>query len=156
MRSGPTVPQPSEQRGLAGRSHRDRLHPPAQAQGQVDADRNRKGQCSQVFDPCQDRACIRLSQRPVRPVDPHHRHQACRGQTAPSIWPTTSTVWSSTKSEWSRHGSGCNTDKRPCWPLQTVKPSTKSAQTLNSTRHHGTIGFIDGNMVVLPTHDNHR
>lgn len=47
------------------------------------------------------------------------------------------------KSAWSRHESARNTGKRPCWPLRTVKRSAKSAQTLNSARHHGIAAFIN-------------
>ena len=47
------------------------------------------------------------------------------------------------KSAWSRHESARNTGKRPCWPLRTVKRSAKSAQTLNSARHHSIAEFIN-------------
>jgi hypothetical protein len=50
----------------------------AQAQGQADAGGNSPGQCGQVRDPGQDRACVRPSEEPVRAVHPHHRH--CPGR----------------------------------------------------------------------------
>lgn len=53
----------TEQRGQARRSYADQPHPPAQAKGQVDADRHCTGQCGQVLDPGQDRACVRPSEK---------------------------------------------------------------------------------------------
>jgi IS5 family transposase len=58
-------------------------HPSPQAGGQADAAEYRTGQCREIVDPCLCRTRLRPPEELLRPVHPHHRPGAGRGETHP-------------------------------------------------------------------------
>ena len=71
----------AEEREMARRENADEPDPPAEAGRQADAAGDGAGQCEEVIRPRPRRARLRPSEEPLRPVHPHDRAGARRGQT---------------------------------------------------------------------------